>query len=111
VRRQTTTHVVAGLTAATSSVSSFSALRQQRPIDDALLKHLSPLGWEHISRAIMSGVRAGVWKAANLDFSDLFPFLNVRFFPFRDVKRSTGFLTRILAATHYDQNSGEQCPG
>ena len=35
----------------------------------------------------MSGVRADVWKAANLDLSDLFPFLNVRFFPFRDVKR------------------------
>ena len=25
------------------------ALRQQQPIDDALLKHLSPLGWEHIN--------------------------------------------------------------
>jgi TnpA family transposase len=24
------------------------ALRQQQPVDDALLKHLSPLGWEHI---------------------------------------------------------------
>src|SRR4029077_3741701 len=23
------------------------ALGQQRPVDDALLKHLSPLGWEH----------------------------------------------------------------
>ena len=32
------------------------------------------------SRAIMSGVRAGVWKAANLDLSDLFPFLNVQIF-------------------------------
>jgi hypothetical protein len=40
-----------------------------------------------ISRAITSGVRTDVWKAANLDLSDLFPFLNVRFFPFRDVKR------------------------
>jgi TnpA family transposase len=25
------------------------ALRQQQPVDDALLKHLSPLGWEHIN--------------------------------------------------------------
>jgi len=25
------------------------ALRQQRPVDDALLKHLSPLGWEHLN--------------------------------------------------------------
>ena len=28
---------------------AISALRQQRPVDDALLKHLSPLGWEHIN--------------------------------------------------------------
>ena len=25
------------------------ALRQQQPVDNALLKHLSPLGWEHIN--------------------------------------------------------------
>ena len=25
------------------------ALRQRRPVDDAFLKHLSPLGWEHIN--------------------------------------------------------------
>ena len=25
------------------------ALGQQRPVDDALLKHLSPLGWEHLN--------------------------------------------------------------
>jgi hypothetical protein len=25
------------------------ALRQQQPIDNILLKHLSPLGWEHIN--------------------------------------------------------------
>ena len=25
------------------------ALRQQHPVEDALLKHLSPLGWEHIN--------------------------------------------------------------
>jgi Tn3 transposase DDE domain len=25
------------------------ALRQQQPVDDILLKHLSPLGWEHIN--------------------------------------------------------------
>ena len=40
-----------------------------------------------ISRAITSGVRTGVWKAENLDLSDWFRFLNVRFFPFREVKR------------------------
>jgi TnpA family transposase len=25
------------------------ALRRRRPVDDALLRHLSPLGWEHIN--------------------------------------------------------------
>jgi Domain of unknown function (DUF4158) len=40
-----------------------------------------------ISRATTSGARTDVWKAANLDLSDRFPFLNVRFFPFRDVQR------------------------
>ena len=40
-----------------------------------------------ISQATTSGVRTGVWKAANLDLSGRFPFLNLRFFPFREVKR------------------------
>jgi Tn3 transposase DDE domain-containing protein len=59
------------------------------PVDDNLLEHLSPLGWEHINlTGDTSGVRTGVWKVANLDLSDPFPFLNVRFFPFRrDVRR------------------------
>ena len=28
---------------------AISALRKQQPVDDILLKHLSPLGWEHIN--------------------------------------------------------------
>ena len=32
--------------------------------------------------------RIHVAKAANLDLSDPFPFLKVRFFPFREVKRT-----------------------
>jgi len=65
-----------------------------------------------ISRAITSGVRTGVWKAANLDLSDQFPFLNVRFFPFREVKRfikngeprlnSVGFAGRSVALSPID---------
>jgi TnpA family transposase len=28
---------------------SISALRRRQPVDDVLLEHLSPLGWEHIN--------------------------------------------------------------
>ena len=38
-----------------------------------------------ISRAITSGVRTGVWKAANLDLGSR--SLTYDFFPFREVKR------------------------
>jgi Tn3 transposase DDE domain len=29
-------------------IRTVSPSRSQQPVDDALLKHLSPLGWEHI---------------------------------------------------------------
>jgi hypothetical protein len=49
---------------------------QSMLVDDNLLEHLSPLGSEHINlTGDMSGVRIGVWKAANLDLSGRFPLL------------------------------------
>ena len=50
---------------------------QGLPVDDNLLEHLSPLGWEHIN---LTGDyvwrRIGAWKAASLDLSDPFQFLS-----------------------------------
>ena len=61
---------------------------QGLPVDDNLLEHLiaSRLG-TYQSHGRLRLVRTHVWKAANLDLSDPFSFLNVRFFSFREVKR------------------------
>jgi hypothetical protein len=59
-------------------------------VGDNLLEHLSPLGWEHIN---LTGDY--VWRqnrrveSGNFDPFDLFSFPNVRFFPFREVRRIT----------------------
>jgi Tn3 transposase DDE domain len=47
---------------------------QGLPVDDNLLEpYRLSVGNTSISRAITSGVKTGVWKAANLDRSDRVP--------------------------------------
>jgi hypothetical protein len=70
-------------------------------VGDNLLEHLPPLGWEHIN---LTGDY--VWRqnrrveSGYSDPSDPFSFLNVRFFPFREVGRALAIfaVAQLLAA-------------
>jgi hypothetical protein len=72
------------------------------PVDDNLLEHLSPLGWEHIN---LTGDY--VWRQNRRVESgkfrplDQFPFLNVRFFPFREVKRLSDLINSCLQGSRW----------
>ena len=76
------------------------ALRQQQVVDDALLKHLSPLGWEHINlRETTFGTPTKESPQVVFDHFDIAeykrPSLSVRKFPFLEFSPSTRRESRL----------------
>ncbi len=66
-------------------------INQGQSVDENLLQHLSPLGWEHINlTGIMSGGRTNGARKANIDHSDRSQRLNVQLIPFSTVTPTMG---------------------
>ena len=84
-----------GLTLVTAAIVLWNTVYLERaiqairdhgqPVDENLLQHVSPLGWEHINlTGDTSGDRIGGWKEGTSGFFERSPRLSVLYIPFRE---------------------------